>query len=132
MSSPPRGRKTLRGPRAAARPPPATTSLPAPLTKAVFPGHAGRSRSLMHVIAGKAVAFLARALRPEFRAHIDHVVENAAALGEGMAAGGHCETRCPVGPITTCAGRSQPAGAPRGGAVRIHRVSLLTLAIRNW
>ncbi len=28
------------------------------------------------------------ALRPEFKTYIDHVVENAAALGEGMAAGG--------------------------------------------
>ena len=42
---------------------------------------------LMHVIAGKAVAF-GEALRPEFKTYIDHVVENAAALGEGMAAGG--------------------------------------------
>lgn len=41
----------------------------------------------MHVIAGKAVAF-GEALRAEFKTYIDHVVENAAALGEGMAAGG--------------------------------------------
>ncbi len=41
----------------------------------------------MHVIAGKAVAF-GEALRPEFKTYLDHVVENAAALGEGMAADG--------------------------------------------
>ena len=41
----------------------------------------------MHVIAGKAVAF-GEALQPEFHAYIDHVVENASALGEGLVAGG--------------------------------------------
>jgi len=55
------------------------------IDKAVFPGTQGGP--LMHVIAGKAVAF-GEALRPEFKAYIDHVVENAVALGEGMAAGG--------------------------------------------
>ena len=41
----------------------------------------------MHVIAGKAVAF-GEALRPEFRDYIAHVVENCAALGEGLVTGG--------------------------------------------
>ena len=41
----------------------------------------------MHVIAGKAVAF-GEALRPEFSTYIDAVVKNAAALGEGLVAGG--------------------------------------------
>ena len=41
----------------------------------------------MHVIAGKAVAF-GEALKPEFKTYIDHVVENAKALGLGMTDGG--------------------------------------------
>ena len=53
--------------------------------KAVFPGTQGGP--LMHVIAGKAVAF-GEALTPEFHAYIEHVVENSAAMGEGLIAGG--------------------------------------------
>ena len=41
----------------------------------------------MHVIAGKAVAF-GEALKPSFKEYIDHVVENAAAMGQGMTDGG--------------------------------------------
>ena len=41
----------------------------------------------MHVIAGKAVAF-GEALAPSFTDYINHVVENAAALSEGLKAGG--------------------------------------------
>ena len=41
----------------------------------------------MHVIAGKAVAF-GEALQPSYREYIDHVVENAASLGQGMLDGG--------------------------------------------
>lgn len=55
------------------------------IDKAVFPGSQGGP--LMHVIAGKAVAF-GEALKPEYSEYIDHVVENAAAMGEGMIEGG--------------------------------------------
>lgn len=55
------------------------------LNSAVFPGSQGGP--LMHIIAGKAVAF-GEALKPEFSEYINHVVENAKALGEGMTAGG--------------------------------------------
>ncbi|MDY4040772.1 MAG: serine hydroxymethyltransferase [Collinsella sp.] len=55
------------------------------INKAVFPGTQGGP--LMHVIAGKAVAF-GEALRPEFSTYIDDVVKNAAAMGEGLAEGG--------------------------------------------
>ena len=51
------------------------------INKAVFPGSQGGP--LMHVIAGKAVAF-GEALKPEFKEYIDHVVENASRMGEGM------------------------------------------------
>jgi glycine hydroxymethyltransferase len=52
---------------------------------AVFPGSQGGP--LMHVIAGKAVAFH-EALAPEFRGYQERVVANARALGEGLAARG--------------------------------------------
>ncbi|MCL2826378.1 MAG: serine hydroxymethyltransferase [Eggerthellaceae bacterium] len=55
------------------------------IDKSVFPGFQGGP--LMHVIAGKAVAF-GEALKPEFAAYIDNVVKNAVALGQGMAEGG--------------------------------------------
>lgn len=55
------------------------------IDKAVFPGSQGGP--LMHVIAGKAVAF-GEALKPEYAEYIDRVVENAAAMGEGMIEGG--------------------------------------------
>lgn len=55
------------------------------IDKAVFPGAQGGP--LMHVIAGKAVAF-GEALRPEYATYIDHVVENAKRLGQGMIDGG--------------------------------------------
>lgn len=51
------------------------------INKAVFPGSQGGP--LMHVIAGKAVAF-GEAQKPEFKEYIDHVVENATKMGEGM------------------------------------------------
>lgn len=53
--------------------------------KAVFPGSQGGP--LMHVIAGKAVAF-GEALEPGYAEYIDHVVENARTLGQGMMDGG--------------------------------------------
>lgn len=55
------------------------------IDKAVFPGSQGGP--LMHIIAAKAVAF-GEALQPDFKVYIDHVVENAAAMGEGMVEGG--------------------------------------------
>ncbi|WP_322066795.1 serine hydroxymethyltransferase [Burkholderia ubonensis] len=54
---------------------------------AVFPGLQGGP--LMHVIAGKAVAF-GEALRPEFTAYIDQVLRNAQALGNVLTDGGLC------------------------------------------
>jgi glycine hydroxymethyltransferase len=55
------------------------------INSAVFPGLQGGP--LMHVIAGKAVAF-GEALRPEFRTYIDQVLRNAGALGDALSAGG--------------------------------------------
>ncbi len=55
------------------------------INSAVFPGAQGGP--LMHVIAGKAVAF-GEALQPSFKEYIDRVVENARTLGEGMKDGG--------------------------------------------
>jgi glycine hydroxymethyltransferase len=55
------------------------------INSAVFPGLQGGP--LMHVIAGKAVAF-GEALRPEFTAYIDQVLRNAQALGDVLQAGG--------------------------------------------
>lgn len=55
------------------------------IDKAVFPGSQGGP--LMHIIAAKAVAF-GEALQPSFKEYIERVVENASALGEGMADGG--------------------------------------------
>ena len=76
--------KTLRGPRGGFI---LTNSeeLAKKIDKAVFPGAQGGP--LMHVIAGKAVAF-GEALTPEYKEYIAHVVENARALGWGMADGG--------------------------------------------
>ncbi|MEG0071129.1 MAG: serine hydroxymethyltransferase [Raoultibacter sp.] len=76
--------KTLRGPRGGF----ILTNdeaLAKKINSAVFPGSQGGP--LMHVIAGKAVAF-GEALRPDFVTYIDRVVENATTLGEGMKAGG--------------------------------------------
>lgn len=55
------------------------------IDKAVFPGSQGGP--LMHIIAAKAVAF-GEALQPSFKDYIARVVENAAAMGEGMTEGG--------------------------------------------
>ena len=76
--------KTLRGPRGGM----ILTddeALAKAIDKAVFPGTQGGP--LMHVIAGKAVA-LGEALQPSFATYIDHVVENAAAMGCGLVEGG--------------------------------------------
>jgi len=55
------------------------------INAAVFPGLQGGP--LMHVIAGKAVAF-GEALRPELPAYIDQVLRNAQALGDVLKSGG--------------------------------------------
>ncbi|WP_211444276.1 serine hydroxymethyltransferase [Collimonas humicola] len=55
------------------------------INSAVFPGLQGGP--LMHVIAGKAVAF-GEALESEFKEYIGKVVANAKALGEVLLAGG--------------------------------------------
>jgi glycine hydroxymethyltransferase len=55
------------------------------INSAVFPGLQGGP--LMHVIAGKAVAF-GEALQPEFKQYIDRVLANAKALGEVLVSGG--------------------------------------------
>src|SRR6185503_10726910 len=75
--------KTLRGPRGGlifCKP-----QFAKAVDSAVFPGIQGGP--LMHVIAGKAVAFH-EALQPEFRSYQEEIVGNAAALAEGMAARG--------------------------------------------
>ncbi len=55
------------------------------IDKAVFPGTQGGP--LMHVIAGKAVAF-GEALKPEYALYIDKVVQNCAAMARGLTDGG--------------------------------------------
>lgn len=55
------------------------------LDKAIFPGSQGGP--LMHVIAGKAVAF-AEAAKPEFKEYAKNVVANSASLGKGIVEGG--------------------------------------------
>ncbi|WP_144138621.1 serine hydroxymethyltransferase [Paraburkholderia sp. BCC1884] len=55
------------------------------INSAVFPGLQGGP--LMHVIAGKAVAF-GEALQPGFKTYIDSVLANAKALGEVLKDGG--------------------------------------------
>ena len=53
--------------------------------KAMFPGSQGGP--LMHVVAGKAVAF-GEAMQPEFKEYMEHVVDNCAELGRGITDGG--------------------------------------------
>jgi len=75
--------KTLRGPRGGIAMCRAENAKP--LDRSVFPGTQGGP--LMHVIAGKAVAF-GEALRPEFKRYARNVVDNARTLAEALAAGG--------------------------------------------
>ena len=69
--------KTLRGPRGGVIM--CKEQYAKAIDKAVFPGMQGGP--LMHVIAGKAVAFK-EALSPEFRAYQQQVVKNAAAMAD--------------------------------------------------
>ena len=55
------------------------------VNSAIFPGIQGGP--LMHVIAGKAVAF-GEALRPEFKTYQEQVVKNAQALADQLMKGG--------------------------------------------
>ena len=55
------------------------------INSAIFPGIQGGP--LMHVIAGKAVAF-GEALQPEFKLYIKNVIENAKAMGEVLVQAG--------------------------------------------
>ena len=76
--------KTLRGPRGGmvlANDP----ELGKKINSAVFPGLQGGP--LMHVIAGKAVAF-GEALRPEFKVYAQAVLDNARALAAVLKSGG--------------------------------------------
>lgn len=77
--------KTLRGPRGGM----ILTNdeeLAKKFNSAIFPGIQGGP--LMHVIAGKAVAF-GEALRPDFKLYTHAVVENAKAMAATIAAGGY-------------------------------------------
>jgi len=56
------------------------------MDRKIFPGSQGGP--LMHVIAGKAVAF-GEALRPEFKAYSQRVVDNARALADALVARGY-------------------------------------------
>jgi len=71
--------KTLRGPRGGLIM--AEGDLAGPVNKTLFPGLQGGP--LMHVIAGKAVAF-GEALEPSFGEYIDRVLANARALSEAV------------------------------------------------
>ena len=61
------------------------TDLGKKFNSAVFPGYQGGP--LMHVIAGKAVAF-GEALKPEFKQYIKQVITNAKVLSETLINGG--------------------------------------------
>ena len=76
--------KTLRGPRAGMIL--CKADLAASIDRSVFPGQQGGP--LVHVIAGKAVAFH-EALQPEFKAYAAQTVANAKALAEAMQAEGY-------------------------------------------
>ncbi len=76
--------KTLRGPRGGL----VLTNdadIAKKINSAVFPGLQGGP--LMHVIAGKAVAF-GEALQPEFKTYVNRVAENASVLAATLVEGG--------------------------------------------
>ena len=75
--------KTLRGPRGGIAM--CRTENAKALDRSVFPGTQGGP--LMHVIAGKAVAF-GEALKPEFKRYGQHVVDHARTLAAALASGG--------------------------------------------
>ena len=71
--------KTLRGPRGGLIL--CKEELAPAINKAIFPGNQGGP--LMHVIAAKAVCF-GEALKPEFKEYQQRIVDNCAALAEGL------------------------------------------------
>jgi glycine hydroxymethyltransferase len=75
--------KTLRGPRGALTL--CKIEHAEAVDKAVFPGTQGGPH--LHSIAAKAVAF-GEALKPEFKHYARKIVDNAAALADGLIAGG--------------------------------------------
>jgi len=75
--------KTLRGPRGGLIL--MTDAVAKQINSAIFPGIQGGP--LMHVIAGKAVAFQ-EALQPEFKAYQEQVVKNAKAMADTLIARG--------------------------------------------
>ncbi|MAI25983.1 MAG: serine hydroxymethyltransferase [Spirochaeta sp.] len=76
--------KTLRGPRGGLIL--CESDLAKKIDSAIFPGLQGGP--LMHVIAGKAVAFK-EALSPEFKTYSEQVVKNAKAMAEAIERQGH-------------------------------------------
>lgn len=78
--------KTLRGPRGGLILARANAEIEKKLNSAVFPGSQGGP--LMHVIAGKAVAFK-EALEPEFKVYQQAVVKNARAMAEVIISRGY-------------------------------------------
>src|SRR3954453_20450210 len=78
--------KTLRGPRGGLILAEKNDEITKKLNSLVFPGTQGRP--LMHVIAGKAVAFL-EALQPEFKTYQQQVQKNARAMAARLAAKGY-------------------------------------------
>ncbi|OOE80188.1 serine hydroxymethyltransferase [Salinivibrio sp. ML198] len=78
--------KTLAGPRGGLILSNAGEDLYKKLNSAVFPG--GQGGPLMHVIAGKAVAFK-EAMEPEFKAYQARVIDNARAMVKGFQARGY-------------------------------------------
>jgi len=76
--------KTLRGPRSGLIL--SKQEFAAGIDRSVFPGQQGGP--LVHVIAGKAVAFK-EALQPEFKAYAHQVVANAKVLAEAVAGEGY-------------------------------------------
>ncbi len=77
--------KTLRGPRGGLILANQEAAAKFNFNKAIFPGIQGGP--LMHVIAGKAVAF-GEALKPEFKTYQEQVVRNAKALAAALQARG--------------------------------------------
>lgn len=75
--------KTLRGPRGGIAM--CRAEHAKDLDRAVFPGTQGGP--LMHVVAGKAIAF-AEAIKPDFKGYAEQVVANAQVLAQSLANGG--------------------------------------------
>ena len=107
--------KTLRGPRGGMVFGLASTR--SRINSAIFPGLQGGP--LMHVIAAKAVA-LGEALKPEFKAYQEQVLENAQDDGRGAAPSAACASSRAAPTATcswwTCAPKKHHRQGRRGGA----------------